>query len=319
MEITVWIRLLRQCRGDAGVEDCEASHRAGQSGWAAVSTGEGGAKMGKMKVVLLQTKVSERKQENLDAVEEKLQMLREEKPDLVMLPEMFNCPYQTDLFPLYAEREGGESWQALSRMAGREGIYLAAGSIPEVDEEGRVYNTAYVFDRGGRQIAKHRKMHLFDINVTGGQYFKESDTLTAGDQVTVFDSEFGKMGICICFDIRFPELSRLMAQEGAQIILIPGAFNMTTGPAHWELSFRARALDNQVYVLGAAPARDAHSSYTSWGHSIVVNPWGQVLGQLDEREGCLIQELDLDEVVRIRRDLPLLRSRRLDLYRLDTL
>ena len=181
-----------------------------------------------------------------------------------------------------------------SESDGRQGIYLAAGSIPEVDEEGRVYNTAYVFDRGGRQIAKHRKMHLFDINVTGGQYFKESDTLTAGDQVTVFDSEFGKMGICICFD-------------------------MTTGPAHWELSFRARALDNQVYVLGAAPARDAHSSYTSWGHSIVVNPWGQVLGQLDEREGCLIQELDLDEVVRIRRDLPLLRSRRLDLYRLDTL
>lgn len=272
-----------------------------------------------LKAALLQTKVFEDKKKNLQTVREKLRSLRQEKPDLVTLPEMFNCPYQTDLFPVYAEREGGESWQALSQMAKQEQVYLAAGSIPEVDGAGKVYNTAYVFDREGRQIAKHRKMHLFDINVTGGQYFKESDTLTAGDQVTVFDTEFGRMGLCICFDIRFPELSRLMAQEGAQIILIPGAFNMTTGPAHWELSFRARALDNQVYMLGTAPARDLKSSYTSWGHSIVVNPWGEVLGQLEEKEGILIQELNLDEVDRIRRDLPLLNSRRLDLYRLEKL
>lgn len=272
-----------------------------------------------LKAALLQTRVSEDKGENLKALEEKLLKLRPQKPDLVTLPEMFNCPYETEKFPLYAEKEGGESWQALSRLARQEGIYLAAGSIPEADEEGRVYNTAYVFDRQGRQIAKHRKMHLFDINVTGGQYFKESDTLTAGDQVTVFDTEFGKMGVCICFDIRFPELCRLMAQEGARIILIPGAFNMTTGPAHWELSFRARALDNQVYMIGTAPARDPKSSYTSWGHSLVVNPWGEVEGQLDEKEGCLIQELNLDEIDRIRRDLPLLASRRLDLYRLNKL
>ncbi len=273
--------------------------------------------MKSLKAALLQTKVSADKEENLRSVREKLRGLRGEKLDLVTLPEMFNCPYQTDLFPVYAEREGGTSWQQLSQIARKEQIYLAAGSIPEVDEEGKVYNTAYVFDREGRQIAKHRKMHLFDINVTGGQYFKESDTLTAGNKVTVFDTEFGRMGLCICFDIRFPELSRLMVQDGAQILLIPGAFNMTTGPAHWELSFRARALDNQVYILGTAPARDPKSSYTSWGHSIAVSPWGEVLGQLDEKEGVLIQELNLEEIARIRRDLPLLESRRLDLYRLD--
>ncbi len=273
--------------------------------------------MKSLKAALLQTKVSADKEENLRSVREKLRGLRGEKLDLVTLPEMFNCPYQTDLFPVYAEREGGTSWQQLSQIARKEQIYLAAGFIPEVDEEGKVYNTAYVFDREGRQIAKHRKMHLFDINVTGGQYFKESDTLTAGNKVTVFDTEFGRMGLCICFDIRFPELSRLMVQDGAQILLIPGAFNMTTGPAHWELSFRARALDNQVYILGTAPARDPKSSYTSWGHSIAVSPWGEVLGQMDEKEGVLIQELNLEEIARIRRDLPLLESRRLDLYRLD--
>lgn len=129
---------------------------------------------------------------------------------------MFNCPYQTDQFPVYAEPQGGESWQALSCMAKEEGIYLAAGSVPEVDEEGKVYNTAYVFDRQGRQIAKHRKMHLFDINVTGGQYFKESDTLTAGDAITVFDTEFGRMGICICFDIRFPGAVKIDGAGGRE-------------------------------------------------------------------------------------------------------
>ena len=138
--------------------------------------------------------------------------------------------------------------------------------------------------RNGHQIGKHRKMHLFDIDVKGGQYFKESDTLTPGDQVTVFDTEFGKMGLCICYDFRFPELARLMVDEGAQVIIVPAAFNMTTGPLHWELMFRQRAVDNQVYTIGAAPARDLNAGYHSWGHSIAVSPWGEYPGA-DGRAG----------------------------------
>ena len=118
--------------------------------------------------------------------------------------------------------------------------------MPEKDAEGNVYNTSYIFDREGKQIGKHRKVYLFDIDVKGGQTFKESDTLTAGDSDTVFDTEFGKIGVMLCFDIRFPELSRMMVNDGAKVIFVPAAFNMTTGPAHWELSFRTRALLRHV-------------------------------------------------------------------------
>jgi predicted amidohydrolase len=159
-------------------------------------------------------------------------------------------------------------------------------------------------------------MHLFDIDVKGGQYYRESDTLSAGDKVTAFDTEFGRMGLCICFDCRFPELVRLMVLEGARVILVPAAFNMTTGPAHWELMFRGRAVESQCYVIGTAPARDLHSSYISWGHSIVVDPWGRILTQMDEKEGIRIVELDLDYVEEVRQELPLLKHRRTDLYEL---
>lgn len=237
--------------------------------------------------------------------------------DLIALPEMFCCPYETSNFPLYAEKEGEATWQFASDLARRFGVYLSAGSMPEADEEGRVYNTAYVFDRYGRQIAKHRKMHLFDINVQGGQTFQESLTLTPGNEVTVFDTEFGRMGLCICYDFRFPELCRLMALQGAQLILVPAAFNMTTGPAHWELTFRSQGLYNQVYTVGTAPARDLTASYHSWGHSIVCDPWGTVLSQLDETENIKITEVDLDKVSKIREQLPLLKHRRTDLYDLS--
>jgi predicted amidohydrolase len=235
---------------------------------------------------------------------------------------MFACPYETGNFPLYAEPEGGPSWQALSALAKKHHIYLSAGSMPEFGPgaEGqtgrRVYNTAYVFDRGGRQIGKHRKAHLFDINVTGGQCFRESDTLSPGNQITCFDTEFGKVGLCVCYDFRFPETARLMAQDGAKLILVPAAFNMTTGPAHWELMFRQRAVESQCYVIGTAPARDVESSYISWGHSIAVDPWGTVLAQMDEKEGIRLVELDFDYLEKVRQELPLLKHRRTDLYEL---
>lgn len=235
--------------------------------------------------------------------------------ELVMLPEMFCCPYETAEFPKHAEAEGGSFYRLCAQLAAENSIYLAAGSMPEIDNEtGKIYNTAYVFDRNGRQIAKHRKLHLFDIDVECGQYFKESDTLSAGSGITVFDTDFGRMGICICYDIRFPELIRLMALQGARIILVPAAFNMTTGPLHWELTLRAQAVFNQVYVLGTSTSRDESASYHAWGHTMIVDPWGVVEGQLDEKEGILISEADLNKINEIREQLPLLRHRRSDIY-----
>ena len=246
--------------------------------------------MEKIKVAAIQMPTLTDKMQNVRTAGIYLEKIKDEKPDFVILPEMFCCPYQTQNFPVYAEEEGGPVWQQL-----------------------------YIFDRDGKQIGKHRKVHLFDIDVTGGQTFKESDTLTAGDHDTVFDTEFGRMGVILCFDIRFPELARMMVNDGAKAIFVPAAFNMTTGPAHWELSFRTRALDNQIYMIGCAPMRDESAGYISWGHSIVTDPWGRVIDMLDEKEGVLLTELDLDYEEQVREELPLLKSRRKDMYRLEKL
>ena len=275
--------------------------------------------MEKIKVAAIQMPTLTDKMQNVRTAGIYLEKIKDEKPDFVILPEMFCCPYQTQNFPVYAEEEGGPVWQQLSEYANQYGIYLIGGSMPEKDAEGKVYNTSYIFDRQGKQIGKHRKVHLFDIDVTGGQTFKESDTLTAGDHDTVFDTEFGRMGVILCFDIRFPELARMMVNDGAKAIFVPAAFNMTTGPAHWELSFRTRALDNQFYMIGCAPMRDESAGYISWGHSIVTDPWGRVIDMLDEKEGVLLTELDLDYEEQVREELPLLKSRRKDMYRLEKL
>lgn len=272
-----------------------------------------------LKIASIQMSVTEDKDENFKIVEKYLETIVKENVDIVLLPEMFNCPYKTTNFPIYAEPEGDISWQKCSAFAKKYQIYLVAGSMPEKDLQGHVYNTTYVFDRQGKQIGKHRKVHLFDISIKGGQIFKESDTLTAGNQVTVFETEFGIMGVCICYDIRFPELSRLMVDKGAKVIFIPGAFNMTTGPAHWETLFRSRALDNQVFIIGTAPARNESFEYISWGHSIVVSPWGNIIEQMDEKEGYIINELDLSQVDKVRNELPLLAHRRKDMYKLEEL
>lgn len=273
--------------------------------------------MEKIKIAAIQMSTVADKMENVRTVKTYHEKIKDENPDFVILPEMFCCPYQTENFPIYAEKEGGPVWQQLSGYAKQYGIYLIGGSMPEKDAEGNVYNTSYIFDREGKQIGKHRKVHLFDIDVKGGQTFKESDTLTAGDSDTVFDTEFGKIGVMLCFDIRFPELSRMMVNDGAKVIFVPAAFNMTTGPAHWELSFRTRALDNQIYMVGCAPARDVSAGYISWGHSIVTDPWGRVTGMLDENEGILLAELDMDYEEQVREELPLLKSRRKDIYQLS--
>ena len=184
-------------------------------------------------------------------------------------------------------------------------MYVVGGSLPELSE-GRVYNTSYVYDRQGREIAKHRKVHLFDIDVAGGQRFRESDTLSPGDQITTFETEFGILGLCICFDLRFEELSRCMCLRGARVIFVPAAFNMTSGPAHWELLLRQRAVDNQLFTVGTAPARDESGSYAAWGHSMVCEPWGGIVHQCGTGEEVAVTELELSRIDAIRRQLPIL-------------
>lgn len=272
-----------------------------------------------MKIALIQMHVETEIQKNLETAEKFVEMAAKQGADFAVLPEMFCCPYATENFPLYAQPQGGQVWTALSHMASKNKLYLVGGTMPEGDEQGKVYNTSFVFDRQGKQIARHRKMHLFDIQITGGQCFQESLTLTAGNEVTVFDTEFGKIGLCICYDIRFPELGRLMALEGAKLVVVPAAFNMTTGPAHWELAFKSRALDNQMFYVGVAPARQVNSNYVSYGNSIVTDPWGQVIQRLEEKEALCLCDIDFSRSETIRQELPLLKHLRKDIYELKLL
>ena len=232
---------------------------------------------------------------------------------VISLPEMWNCPYSNDYFRKYAEPEDGESVQMMSDLAKELGIYLIGGSISELDGD-RVYNTSFSFDPSGRIIGRHRKVHLFDIDVEGGIRFMESDTLTAGNELTVVDTEFCKIGVAICYDIRFPEWFRKMALAGAQLIVLPAAFNMTTGPAHWDLSIRARALDNQVYMAANAPARVEDGVYVSYGNSCIASPWGDFIAHADEKPQIIYGDIDLDRVAAVREQLPLLKHRRPELY-----
>ena len=266
-----------------------------------------------MRAAMIQMLVTSDKRENLRRAREKLLALRNEGIDLAVLPEMFCCPYSNACFRACGERAGGEAWQMLSDTARELGIWLVGGSMPELEED-RVYNTAFVFDRSGRQVARHRKAHLFDIQVEGGQHFRESETLTAGNEVTVFDTEFGRIGVCICFDFRFQELAKAMGDRGAELIVVPAAFNMTTGPAHWELMFRQRAVDNQIFTLGVAPARDEGAEYVSYANSILADPWGTVLARAGEGEETLIAEIDLSRCESIREQLPIRSARREELY-----
>ena len=276
--------------------------------------------MNPIKIALCQMNVVDNKDKN---IEKAIQMIKESKKqgaDLAVLPEMFNCPYENEKFIEYAEKlEDSQTLKEIAKIAKEENIHVLAGSIPELvkDDENdieSIYNTAVFFDNDGKQLGKHRKMHLFDIDVKGKIYFKESDTLSAGNDFTIINTDLATIGIGICYDIRFVELSRIMALEGAEILIFPGAFNLTTGPAHWKLLFRSRALDNQVYAIGVAPALDEDASYNSYGHSIAVNPWGEVIEELDHNEELKIVEIDLDEIKRVREEIPVLKNRRVDLY-----
>lgn len=269
--------------------------------------------MSGFKIATCQLDVLQKKDDNLEKAKELIKEASYNGADLVVLPEMFNCPYDNSFFPEFAEEFSGITTDFLSKLAQNESIYIVGGSIPEKEGD-NIYNTSYIFDRKGKVIGKHRKMHLFDIDIEDGISFKESDTLGYGNNVTVFDTEFCKIGVAICYDMRFPELMRLMALKGAEIIIVPAAFNMTTGPAHWHALAKIRAIDNQVYFVAASPSRNVDSSYVAFGHSLIVDPWGDIISEADEKEGIIYGNIDLSRIKKIRNQLPLLKHRRIDLY-----
>ena len=266
-----------------------------------------------MKTAIIQMPVVNDKRANIEYACSQIAETARTGADMVVLPEMFCCPYSGEYFLRYGEADGGPAQAALADIAQKTGVIVVGGSIPETDD-GKLYNTSYVYDAAGVRIAKHRKAHLFDADVKNGIRFCESDHFAAGSAITIFDTRFGRFGLCVCFDFRFPEMARIMALNGALAIIVPAAFNMTTGPAHWETMFRQRAVDNQIFTIGAAPARDETAPYVSYGNSIIVDPWGEVAARCGGGACTLTVDLDLGMVDKIRSQLPLIGARRTDLY-----
>lgn len=272
-------------------------------------------KSNRLKIAIGQLAVTPDKALNISKGQAMIQEAAQANCQVVVLPEMFNCPYQAELFSQYAEPyPNGETITMLAKTAAKENISVVGGSIPEKDNNGKVYNTSFIFDEKGALLGRHRKMHLFDVDIKDGTQFKESSILSPGREMTVIKAAGITLGIAICYDIRFPELSRLMTLAGADILIFPAAFGMTTGPDHWELLMRSRAIDNQVFIVGAAPAKLQGAPYQAYGHSIVVDPWGRTIAMAGFEETLLIVELNLDMINTVRDELPLLRHRRTDLY-----
>lgn len=267
---------------------------------------------------LVQLAVSASKADNLASATRLIKQASQNGAKVVALPECFNSPYGTSYFKDYSEKIPGKSTEILSNAAKENNIFLIGGSIPEEDN-GKFYNTCTVFSPEGTMIGKHRKVHLFDIDVPGKIRFKESETLSPGNTFTTFDTPYCKIGVGICYDIRFPEMANVYSEMGCKLLVYPGAFNMTTGPAHWELLQRSRAIDNQLYVAAVSPARDEKATYTAWGHSSVVSPWGEVVSTTEHEETIIYSDINPDYVNEVRSQIPIMSQKRNDLYKITKL
>jgi deaminated glutathione amidase len=236
--------------------------------------------------------------------------------DLVVLPEKWNAIGDADVLHAAAEPlDGGESVEAMADWARRGGVTLVGGSITE-RREGRekLSNTSLVFDPEGNVVATYRKIHLFDVEV-GGVTYRESDAEEPGDEPVVATVEGWGIGLSVCYDIRFPELYRILAIEGAEVLTVPAHFTTPTGRDHWHVLLRARAIENQCYVAAAAQVGETLPGKPAYGRSLIVDPWGTVLAQAPDVETVIVAELDRTRLQEIRAKLPSLANRQPDAYK----
>jgi predicted amidohydrolase len=231
---------------------------------------------------------------------------------LVVLPEVFLWRGNKKEERGAGEAIPGPTSERLAALARELGIYLLAGSILEtISGSEKVYNTSLLFDPHGKLAASYRKIHLFDVDLANGVSLRESATREYGGAVVVAQTELCPMGLSVCYDLRFPELYRTLAQQGAQIIFVPSAFTAYTGQAHWETLLRARAIENQVYVIAPDQFGKSIKSFETHGHSMIIDPWGRIVAELADGPGVISAEIDLEYLAKVRAELPALHHRRL--------
>jgi predicted amidohydrolase len=251
---------------------------------------------------------------NLEAARALVAAAAHRGAELVALPENFAYLRREGVPIPCAQTLDGEIVGSVRELAKQHRIWLLGGTFPESAEGGgRVYNTSVLVSPGGEIEAVYRKIHLFDVDLrgSGGGVFTESATITPGKEVVVASTPFGPLGLAVCYDLRFPELFRAMAERGAGWIAVPSAFAPETGRDHWEVLLRARAIENQAFVLAPAQCGRHSPDRASYGRSMVVDPWGLVLARAADRPGAVVADCDPGDLERVRSALPALRHRRL--------
>lgn len=247
---------------------------------------------------------------NLQTAKRLLQQAKTAGAELAVLPEYWSIMGLRDTDKVaFAEQPGhGVLQNFLAQMSRELQMTIVGGTIPlKTGDSHKIYNACLVFDSGGVQIARYDKIHLFGFS-NGEESYQESNTIQEGNDIVSFDSRIGKIGLGICYDLRFPELFRNM--DVCSLLVLPAAFTYTTGQAHWEILLRARAIENQCYVLASAQGGTHDSGRRTWGHSMLIDPWGKVLNCQDEGEGVVVVDLDMDAMQKIRSNLPALKHRR---------
>ncbi|MEL4281344.1 MULTISPECIES: carbon-nitrogen hydrolase family protein [Shewanella] len=274
-----------------------------------------------MRISLLQCQSSRDVSANLLFIESQLEELTRERlqrdkdaPHLVVLPEcsLLFGGHESQQLAYAGDSHLSPLKSALSALAARYCVYMVAGTIPALAEDGRVYSRCYLFDDKGDTLGQYDKLHLFDVDVADGtKQYRESETFCPGNHISVIDTPFGKIGLTICYDLRFPDLFRALRLAGAEIITVPSAFTKVTGEAHWQVLLQARAIETQCFILAAAQW-GAHNegSRETWGQSMVIGPWGEVIAEQKTGTGWVHADINVAEVHSIRSKMPVAQHNR---------
>jgi len=256
---------------------------------------------------------------NLNEAERLIARAADAGAKLIVLPENFAIMGMTEHDKVKVrERQGkGPIQDFLSRRAVAHHVWIVGGTVPLAgDDPERVYAASLLYDEKGRQVARYDKMHLFDVKLEErDEHYQESLTITPGDQVVVVDTPFGRLGLAVCYDLRFPELFRSMLDHDVEVIVVPSAFTAFTGRAHWETLVRARAIENLSYVIAAAQGGYHYNGRETYGDSMIVDPWGVILDRLPNGSGVVCANIELRHLQRIRRNFPAVSHRRLSCER----
>jgi predicted amidohydrolase len=267
-----------------------------------------------LKVAAIQMSSTPDKDENLATAKRLIRAAAAGGADLVALPELWSCHGLESAYRENAEPIPGKTTRFLGDLAKELGLYLLGGSILESDPSSpRLHNTSTLFRPGGEMSAVYRKIHLFDVKAPDREYL-ESGTIAPGAEIVTAKAGTTMLGLSVCYDVRFPELYRLLALRGAEVLMVPAAFTLQTGKDHWELLLRARAVENQAFVVAPAQWGQKADGRWTYGRSLIVDPWGTVLAQCPDRDGFALATLDLRFLDRLREDFPALENRRPEAY-----